>query len=372
VTGVAKCAVAPLRTMSICAGIGRLEAGVAAVVPNVRVVVAVERQAFAAATLVARMEDEAVVEASLGRDPDAVRYPIWDDIFTFDGRPWTGAVDLIVAGYPCVGESVAGKRLGAEDERWLWAEVYRIVCQVRPAFLLVENVAAHLSGSFRRVLGCLSALGWHVEWDCIPAASVGAPHLRDRLFVLAANPDRFPVRVKSERDQREGWSEREAERGDAVTVHDGSEGTVANSDGIGCEVEREHDERVDDQEAHRDDAYGRDGEVPDSDGSRRKRGRPEAIREERQDATRCDRDRRESQTSSRVRRGHDGLPQGVDGRSWVDGVPPTFDRNLEPEFDADWADRIHALGNSVVKAAASQAWRVLYGRLFDRGGEVTP
>jgi site-specific DNA-cytosine methylase len=95
-------------------------------------------------------------------------------------------VDLITAGYPCQPESTAGKRLGHEDERWLWADIWRVICDVAPRYVFVENVAAHLSGTWGRVLGDLAAGGWSVEWDCVPAAAVGAPHLRDRLFALAA------------------------------------------------------------------------------------------------------------------------------------------------------------------------------------------
>jgi DNA (cytosine-5)-methyltransferase 1 len=95
-------------------------------------------------------------------------------------------VDLITAGYPCQPESTAGKRLGHEDERWLWADIWRVICDVAPRYVFVENVAAHLSGTWGRVLGDLAAGRWRVEWDCVPSAAVGAPHLRDRLFALAA------------------------------------------------------------------------------------------------------------------------------------------------------------------------------------------
>jgi hypothetical protein len=98
-------------------------------------------------------------------------------------------------GSPCQPESSAGLRLGEADERWLWREVWRIVREVGPAYLFVENVAAHLSGTFGRVVGDLAASGWRVEWDCVPASAVGAPHQRDRLFVLA---ERVPHSVRLE------------------------------------------------------------------------------------------------------------------------------------------------------------------------------
>ena len=76
----------------------------------------VERETFAAATLVARMEDASLDQAV-----------VWDDVGTFDGRPWRGAVDIVTAGYPCQPFSVAGRRLGSEDPRHLWPHVARII-----------------------------------------------------------------------------------------------------------------------------------------------------------------------------------------------------------------------------------------------------
>jgi DNA (cytosine-5)-methyltransferase 1 len=67
----------------------------------------------------------------------------------------------------------------------LWPEVYRIICNVRPQFVLLENVTGHLSLGFGRVLGDLAESGYDAQWDCIPAAAVGAPHRRDRVFILA-------------------------------------------------------------------------------------------------------------------------------------------------------------------------------------------
>jgi len=341
-----------LRTLALCAGIGGLERGVA-LATDVRVVGAVERQAFAAAVLVDRMEEAALVAAADGRDPDACRYPIWDDLATFDGRPWAGSVDLIVAGYPCQPESGAGKRLGESDERWLWHEVFRIVREVRPAYLFVENVAAHLSGTFRRVLGDVSSLGWVAEWDCIPAAAVGAPHLRDRFFMLAADPDRLAVRVESERDQRRGRDARASERRDAVAVLDGGERVVADADMCPCGGRSKNKGG---RSTRRDAANGdgdRVGAPPLADGARHEGGRIEESGEQREDAA-----------------------GGAGCYWWSEPAPePSFRRvahGAADRLDGDsdvaaledyWADRIHALGNAVVPQAAERAWNVLYARL---------
>ena len=94
-------------------------------------------------------------------------------------------VDLICGGFPCQPVSVAGRRKGQEDSRWLWPEFARIVSEVQPRWVLVENVPGLLSRGMGDVLRDLSALGYDAEWDSIPAAAVGAPHLRYRVFVVA-------------------------------------------------------------------------------------------------------------------------------------------------------------------------------------------
>lgn len=94
--------------------------------------------------------------------------------------------DVIAGGFPCQDISNAGKRAGITGERsGLWAEFARIIGELRPRYVLVENVAALLHRGIDRVLGDLAALGFDAEWHCIPAAALGAPHIRDRLFVLA-------------------------------------------------------------------------------------------------------------------------------------------------------------------------------------------
>lgn len=94
-------------------------------------------------------------------------------------------VDLICGGYPCQPFSHAGSRKGESDPRHLWPEVAQCLRHLRPRFVLLENVAAHLSLGFGDVLGDLAAIGYDAWWDCVPAAALGAPHLRDRVFIVA-------------------------------------------------------------------------------------------------------------------------------------------------------------------------------------------
>lgn len=125
-------------------------------------------------------------------DPDArailakhwPKVPCYGDIREID---WADVepVDVICGGYPCQPFSCAGKREGELDERHLWPEVARCIRAIRPRWVLLENVSGHLSLGFGDVLGDLAALGYDAFWDCIPAAAVGAPHLRDRVFGVA-------------------------------------------------------------------------------------------------------------------------------------------------------------------------------------------
>jgi DNA (cytosine-5)-methyltransferase 1 len=114
--------------------------------------------------------------------PDAV---IYDDVRAV-GAANLAPVDLICGGFPCQDISNAGKRVGIDGERsGLWSEYARIVRELRPRYVLVENVAALLARGLERVVGDLAACGYDAEWDCFPASAFGAPHRRDRLFIVA-------------------------------------------------------------------------------------------------------------------------------------------------------------------------------------------
>lgn len=94
-------------------------------------------------------------------------------------------VDLICGGFPCQPVSLAGSRRGADDERWLWPEFARTIRLLRPRFVLVENVPGLASSGMGEVLGDLASLGFDAEWESLPAAAFGAPHLRYRIFIVA-------------------------------------------------------------------------------------------------------------------------------------------------------------------------------------------
>lgn len=160
---------------SLCAGVGGLDLGLRIAVPHARTVVYVERESYAAACLVARMEEEALHAA-----------PIWDDLTSFDGYPWRGAVDCLAAGFPCQPWSVAGRQAGTADERWIWDDLVRIIREMEPRYVFLENVRGLVSGGgLWPVLGSLASIGFDAEWLCLRASSVGAAHQRERVFILA-------------------------------------------------------------------------------------------------------------------------------------------------------------------------------------------
>ena len=142
-------------------------------------------------------------------------------------------VDILCGGFPCQDISVAGRGAGIDGARsGLWSEFARLIGELRPPYVLVENVPALLARGFGRVLGDLAALGYDAEWDCLPASAFGAPHQRDRVWVVAY-PSGDGVRVESERDQRQGRPVRATVGRDSEPEHDGSPRAVADADDAG-------------------------------------------------------------------------------------------------------------------------------------------
>jgi len=139
-------------------------------------------------------------------------------------------VDVICGGFPCQPFSVAGKKLGTADKRWLWPEFHNAICELRPRFVLVENVPGLLmGGGINTVLGDLAEVGYDAEWETIPAAAFGAPHLRYRIFLLAYS-QRNELRIKS------GRSDGEDRTGTYEPEYDGQQGSMADSDSSGFSV----------------------------------------------------------------------------------------------------------------------------------------
>lgn len=159
---------------SLFAGVGGIEQGLEA--HGNRTVFQVERDPYCLRILARHWPDVA-------RHDDVTTFPAWWQI----NKEAIGHVDIITAGFPCQPFSLAGKQLGTNDERWLWPATRDAVRAVGPEWVLLENVSALVrdSGAFGSVLADLHTLGFDAEWATLRASDFGAPHGRERVYVLA-------------------------------------------------------------------------------------------------------------------------------------------------------------------------------------------
>ena len=166
-----------------------------------RTVCAVEWEPYAACVLAARQND--------GLLPS---FPIWDDVQTFDGRPWRGVAQVISGGFPCQDISIAGKGDGLDGERsGMWRQMARIICEVGPEYVFVENSPMLVSRGLGAVLGDLSSMGFDAKWGIVGAKDVGANHQRDRIWIVAHS-------------NSNGWTTRKKSRSLGTTVSEQQEG----------------------------------------------------------------------------------------------------------------------------------------------------
>jgi DNA (cytosine-5)-methyltransferase 1 len=168
--------------------------------------------------------DEAARRRLIARQDDGTLqpFPIWDDVSTFDGKPWAGLVDVVSGGFPCQDISIAGKGAGITGERsGLWREFARIICEVRPRYVLVENSPALTARGLGTVLGDLAEMGFDARWGVFGAdeaalathcGEIPLIHNRDRLWIVGfrkgTDPDGLrelqPERIQSDQWRRAG------------------------------------------------------------------------------------------------------------------------------------------------------------------------
>ena len=272
-----------------------------------RTVCAVELDPYARAILAERQNDGCLAP-----------FPIWDDITTFDGRPWRGRVDVVSGGFPCQDISVAGKGAGLSGARsGLWGEMRRIVGEVRPRHVFVENSPALTSRGLGTVLGDLAALGYDASWGVLGAIDAGAPHRRDRIWIVGhANSI----------NRRAGTGREDGEK----TRH--ASGNVADTDGV-WKLQpqgRKSDER----------GWAGDGgkALPDADISGCQELHAPALA-----------------AGTGFHPGHDAA--GGTGTWWA--TEPELGRVADGV--AHRVDRLRAIGNGQVPAVAALAWRLLSG-----------
>jgi DNA (cytosine-5)-methyltransferase 1 len=218
-----------------------------------RTVCAVEWEPYPASVLAARQND--------GFLPP---FPIWDDVQTFDGKPWRGIVDVISGGFPCQDISAAGKGAGIDGERsGMWREMARIIHEVHPKYAFVENSPMLTSRGLGTVLGDLASMGFDARWGVLGAADIGANHQRDRIWIVAkwrgqlshAQHDRIRRWEQLQEGIKEAsgklansrcqlWSKRntteldtQTQIGSASSIHNqpSSSGQISNTNGTQCQ-----------------------------------------------------------------------------------------------------------------------------------------
>ena len=161
--------------LSLCAGYGGIDLALRRVLPSCRTIAYVEIEAFAIASLVAKMEEGLLDSA-----------PVWTDIKTFNAEPFRGLVDIVSGGYPCTPFSWAGLRQGSDDKkgRHLWPFLRRAMRVVQPGRVFLENVEGHITLGLSTVLSDLEEDGYRSAWGIYSAAEVGSTHRRKRVFIL--------------------------------------------------------------------------------------------------------------------------------------------------------------------------------------------
>ena len=165
----------PLREMALFAGAGGGILG--GHLLGWKTVCAVEWESYPASVLAARQND--------GILPP---FPIWDDVQTFDGKPWRGLVDVVSGGFPCQDISCAGRGAGIEGERSsMWKHMARIISEVRPQYAFMENSPLLVPRGLAVVISDLAEIGYDCRWGCLSASELGAEHERDRIWIVAAD-----------------------------------------------------------------------------------------------------------------------------------------------------------------------------------------
>lgn len=300
-----------------------------------RTVCAVEIQPYPASVLAAR-QNEGILE----------NFPIWDDVKTFNGKPWRGIVDLVSGGFPCQDISVAGKGAGIKGDRsGLWTDFARIIREVQPRYAFIENSPMLVTRGLNVVLQDLAKMGYGATWGIISAKDVGANHLRKRIWILAyslMHPDNRKkcgsneqANCLAEKMPEEYRSSRQSSRASAIqgsnSLRGYAETDMANSKG-------EQNRRVFQRGIQ---SYARASGIKDDISDTYRKGL-------------------EILWSQSIR------PHGIESRGkslssyWWE-VEPFLDRMAHGIPNRN--DRLKALGNAQVPLCAATAFKVLYERL---------
>jgi DNA (cytosine-5)-methyltransferase 1 len=310
-----------------------------------RTVCAVEWESYPASVLCARQND--------GLLPP---FPIWDDVQTFDGKPWRGIVDVVSGGFPCQDISAAGKGAGIDGERsGMWGEMARIIHEVRPRFVFVENSPMLTSRGLGRVLGDLASMGFDAKWGVLGAADIGANHQRDRIWIVAkqmGNSDNDGQIASEIREIAEPRSNDNKAKQNKTIQSQGSgeqHETLAYSR---CELRDEGNSGIVDTQ----EKIGTSSPILNQSGGQ---GCGEDQVANTREVRPCGKEAEQG-----MAREFRFAECGVDRNWWQrepEFVPRTTQRNMGGVVDglASRVDRLKALGNGQVPLCAATAWRIL-------------
>ena len=271
--------------------------------------------------------------------------PCFPDVRELKGSDIDGPIDVICGGYPCQPFSTAGQRRGKEDDRHLWPEFSRLVAELRPTWIIGENVAGHISMGLDDVLSDLEGQGYSCRTFVIPACAVDAPHRRDRVWIVA----------HAEKLQRDGGREysKQGQRQISKSGKRGRADDVAYTNGVNAQ--RQHQlpsERHDAGTRQSGFIYGEARPMAHAErlgqsrqGEYEQPGHREAEGKGQADHAQSERQHRKRRTEPGVGGMADGLPAGMDGPCrWPD--EPDIGRVAKGVKDR--AKRLKALGNAVV------------------------
>ncbi len=339
-----------ITVLSLCTGYGGLDIGLAKALQKTLRIVAVEVEAFALANLVAKTEQgKMAIEA------------VWPDLRTFPAEKFRGCFDYLVAGYPCQGESVAGKRKGKDDPRWLWPHIERIVSAIRPVRVFLENVPGHLTLGFPTVYRSLRNMGYKVEAGLFSAAECGAPHIRRRLLILAYSGngrcERPQEKIRTGRDTANSASQ----LANAECTEQGTGVIKETQTGIGRDRFAVGVESLADTDLFRTSPGGQDRRMGRVSQPIKKKDVPHSCRQGLQEPM-CERQKPEHPGIISYWPAHPGQEQYC----WEE--PRTLEPGLGRAVNgtANRVDRLRLVGNGVVPCQAEKAFRILMEK-FDAG-----
>ena len=318
-----------LHTLSICTGYGGIELGLRAVVPRIRTVCYVENEISQQQIVASRIKDGGLDDA-----------PIWTDLRTFDASAFSGRVHLVTGGFPCQPHSLAGKRLGEDDPRELSGQVLRIADELGRPTLFLENVPGIKRFYCDNIRPRLQEMGYRTEEVLVSAKETGAPHVRDRLFILANAG--YPDISGWLQEARDKLADSKSNRFQESTSADKGQRGQADStlEPTGTDVLDTSGERL---ERHNEPASQRQQEKPD----------------------------RRRENDANMGNGlvplplYPPYPEDTDSWSYVLSQMPA----VEPSFcrvaygPTPWVDKeLRSIGNGVVPASAARAFTLLVER----------